>query len=303
MEGGGQMEVYDKDSLEKYLGELRKVFDVVRVVEPMRNKIHFLDGREKIEDVVNCYDFWENGKICDNCVSANSIMEDRRSTKIEYNESGVYLVVATPFILDGNKYSIEMILNINDIDTILDLNKENTRMIEGVITNLKEELLVDDLTGIYNRRFINRNLPLEIELIRTNKLDKAAVIMLDIDDFKEINDIYGHLVGDNALKEIAATISANIRKESDWVARYGGDEFIILLKNADEKIAKKVIKSIEREINNKIIIDSNPQVKITASIGIHIVDLANLDYEEIIKLVDKKLNMAKISGKNRIISS
>lgn len=303
MEGGGQMEVYDKDSLEKYLGELRKVFDVVRVVEPMRNKIHFLDGREKIEDVVNCYDFWENGKICDNCVSANSIMEDRRSTKIEYNESGVYLVVATPFILDGNKYSIEMILNINDIDTILDLNKENTRMIEGVITNLKEELLVDDLTGIYNRRFINRNLPLEIELIRTNKLDKAAVIMLDIDDFKEINDIYGHLAGDNALKEIAATISANIRKESDWVARYGGDEFIILLKNADEKIAKKVIKSIEREINNKIIIDSNPQVKITASIGIHIVDLANLDYEEVIELVDKKLNMGKISGKNRIITS
>ena len=110
---------------------------------------------------------------------------------------------SNPNYLKSQKYAIEMLLDIADVDTIVDLNEENNKQIEGIITQLKENLLKDELTGVHNRRFINENIQIDIEHGKSKGIDSVAVIMVDIDDFKEINDLYGHLVGDRTLKRIA----------------------------------------------------------------------------------------------------
>ncbi len=238
-----------------------------------------------------------------NCISVRAIEEDKTITKIEYDENGAFLVISTPILLDNEKYAIEMLLNIKEINTIRDLNKENNEKIQGVITNLKENLLIDELTGVYNRRFINENLPSDIEYGKSRGVDLVAVIMVDIDDFKEINDNYGHLVGDHTLQKVAHIMKSRIRSNLDWVARYGGDEFIILLKNADEIIANNVIKEIQEEINSSNIISSNTKSRITLSFGIHVIEPGTMNYEKVIEVVDKNLNKAKCLGKNRGITS
>lgn len=294
---------YKKSELKLYMDGLKRTFDVARIVDPIKNVVPFSEGLDKTPVEVACYGYWRDKGVCDNCISVRAIEEDKTITKIEYDENGAFLVISTPILIDNEKYAIEMLLNIKEINTIRDLNKENNEKIQGVITNLKENLLIDELTGVYNRRFINENLPGDIEYGKSRGVDLVAVIMVDIDDFKEINDNYGHLVGDHTLQKVAHIMKSRIRSNLDWVARYGGDEFIILLKNADEIIANNVIKEIQEEINSSNIISSNTKSRITLSFGIHVIEPGTMNYEKVIEVVDKNLNKAKCLGKNRGITS
>lgn len=294
---------YKGEELKEYLAKLKRTFEVVRVVDPIKSKVSFIAGMDNAPINSTCYDVWNRGGVCSNCVSARSIKENRTVTKIEYNEIGAYLVIATPIILDHKKYAIEMLLDIADVDTIIDLNEENNKHIEGIITGLRENLLTDELTGVHNRRFINENIQTDIEHGKSKGIDSVAVIMVDIDDFKEINDVYGHLEGDRTLKRIAAILNSKIRSDFDWVARYGGDEFIILLKNADKIVANRVIESIQEEVNDTNLISTDSEARITLSFGIHIIETGSTNYGKVFKIIDENLNKAKISGKNRAIIS
>lgn len=297
------MDVYTKKELKAYIANLKSTFNVVRLVNPEEKKMYLTEDIDNKTSEISCYSYWKKGEQCDNCISFHAVKEDRTITKMEYNQDIAFLAIATPIIVENKKYAIEMLLDINDIDTIVNLNKENSKKVERVIFNLKENLLLDELTGIYNRRFINKNLQVDLEHGKAKGIDKMAVIMTDIDNFKQINDTYGHLVGDEALKKVANIIKSRIRNGFDWVARFGGDEFIILLKNADEIIANNVIKEIQRTVEDSNIISSNPEVKITLSFGIHILEPGTMNYEKVIEIIDKNLNRAKATGKNSAIMS
>ncbi len=107
--------------------------------------------------------------------------------------------------------------------------------------------VTDELTGLYNRRYFNQNLPIEI---RTAERWRSALslIMIDIDDFKQYNDMYLHLEGDEVLKETAKVISHVIRKEMDWAARFGGDEFVIILPGINSAEAALVAERLRKYI-------------------------------------------------------
>lgn len=297
------MHEYKGEELKEYLEKLKRTFEVVRVVDPVKSKVSYVEGLDNTPINSSCFEVWNRGGICSNCISTRGIKENRTATKIEYNEMGTYLVIATPIILNHEKSAIEMILDIADVDTIVDLNEENNKQIEGIITQLKENLLKDELTGVHNRRFINENIQIDIEHGKSKGIDSVAVIMVDIDDFKEINDLYGHLVGDRTLKRIASILNSRIRADFDWVARYGGDEFIILLKNADEAIANRVVASIQEEVNNSNLICADAEAKITLSFGIHIIETGAMSYERVLEIIDGNLNRAKSLGKNRVVIS
>lgn len=157
----------------------------------------------------------------------------------------------------------------------------------------------DDLTGIFNRRKA-------IEKI--NKLkDKSRnfnedyyIAMIDIDNFKKINDVYGHIAGDRILIEIAATIRNSIG-ENDIVGRYGGEEFIVIVKENNGNLTD-VIEGIRRNIEDlNIKIDNRNVIKVTASIGVKRFDINNRTLEENIALADKSLYKAKTLGKNKVV--
>jgi diguanylate cyclase (GGDEF)-like protein len=155
----------------------------------------------------------------------------------------------------------------------------------------------DPLTGLFNRRFFEVKLQEVLEDIK-NKNTTCALLFIDLDNFKEINDTLGHNIGDEVLKEVAKRLSSFIRSE-DVLSRIGGDEFTIILKNIkNPENVKVVVKKIFNAINKEIKIGNN-EIFLSASIGITLCPRDSVDKNEAIKFADAAMYKAKESGKNR----
>lgn len=163
--------------------------------------------------------------------------------------------------------------------------------------NLTISSTLDKLTSVYNRKYFEESL---IFLLEGSIEDKRqfAVIMFDIDDFKGINDIYGHQVGDEVLikltKEVKKTISKN-----DIIGRYGGEEFIVLIPNVDRNKVINIAEKIRANVEDARILGEKR--KVTVSIGIAMSNHEILSSEEIINRADQALYRAKHDGKNRCV--
>ena len=162
----------------------------------------------------------------------------------------------------------------------------------------KNRAYIDALTGVFNRNFLEEK---GDEIFTKFKLQKipVGVIMLDIDNFKRINDTYGHDVGDLVLKSLAETIKGILRK-NDYIIRYGGEEFLILLPNATIDQAIKVAEKIRKEIENKKIKIGDKEIKFTVSLGVSEIYTSDRSLQNAIKRADEKLYKAKKKGKNRV---
>jgi len=166
------------------------------------------------------------------------------------------------------------------------------------ITNekLNHELITDDLTGIFNHRYIAS------ELIRAvaeaNENSELFLLMYDIDDFKTVNDEYGHTVGNDILYEVAQMIDSEIGKEG-VCARYGGEEFVVLFKNKNAEEVFAIAEKIRKSVESKLFIpDTNK--KITVSCGIAKYKMGD-NAEEFLRSVDFKMYSAKHQGKNQTV--
>ncbi|NLX63070.1 MAG: GGDEF domain-containing protein [Tissierellia bacterium] len=174
------------------------------------------------------------------------------------------------------------------LKNILYINLDNYRLI--TLSTL------DRLTGVYTRKYFE----IEVDkIINESKYEQKSfgLLMIDLDNFKQINDTYGHRVGDEVLFKVADFIKNNVRK-TDIVARYGGEEFVIILKNVKEDDVLKIGEKIRKGIENLYIpiIDKN----ITISIGISMFPKHSHFKEELIIKADQALYIAKDKGKNRI---
>lgn len=162
---------------------------------------------------------------------------------------------------------------------------------------LKNLAYYDNLTKLPNRPHFFSKLRSAVEKATENKT-KFALFFIDLDGFKQVNDTYGHEVGDKLLIEVAKKLRSSVRKD-DFVARLAGDEFVILIENIDGKdILKKIAEKIIKNVGSKYIIDGN-EVKIGASIGISIFPDDATDIETVMKHADSAMYHSKISGKNR----
>ena len=161
---------------------------------------------------------------------------------------------------------------------------------------LKELALQDPLTGIPNRTYFSQCLKIEMEKAKVSK-QLLSVFALDIDHFKEINDTYGHDIGDEVLKEFAMRVKRAIRK-NDFLARIGGDEFVILIPELTEKT--KVIEIADRiqQCLGEEWIIANEKIKITSSIGISFYNQFDLEEKTLFKNADLALYEAKKKGRN-----
>lgn len=170
------------------------------------------------------------------------------------------------------------------------------KMLIQAFTDVKKISVTDDLTGIYNRRFA-----MDFILNKKLKVDKGAdnfiICMMDIDDFKKINDTYGHDVGDVVLKRFSNEINKLIRVD-DCFSRFGGEEFLLVLSQVDLKIAKEVVNRIMINIRG-IKIEEIPDLKITFSAGLVVYE-RHTSVESLLKLSDQLLYKAKENGKNQL---
>lgn len=160
------------------------------------------------------------------------------------------------------------------------------------------EVGMDSLTQLYNRRFLGSVLKREIELCRRRNIG-FAVLMIDVDHFKRINDEHGHEAGDQVLQQIAAQLLGNSRA-GDFVFRYGGEEFLIVLAEADHAVALRVGEKLRKCIEEtEMLLPNDRRLRVTVSVGIAASD-GHPDYERIVERADAALYQAKNGGRNRV---
>jgi len=160
--------------------------------------------------------------------------------------------------------------------------------------------ITDDLTKLFNLRYLYRALDTEVKRCKRYK-SKFSVIFLDLDSFKLVNDRHGHLVGSKTLREVAG-ILVSILRDVDIIARYGGDEFVILLPHTPVDMAVKIAERIQSEINRHIfLIEDGLAIRVTASFGVAGYPDHARDEVELLKLSDQAMYMAKSLGKNRVV--
>lgn len=172
--------------------------------------------------------------------------------------------------------------------------------LEKNVEELHKLSITDSLTNIYNRRYFfeaSKNLI----LLAFRERKKVSLLMLDIDYFKKINDIYGHHVGDFILISVVNDIK-NIIRSSDIFARVGGEEFTILLNDTPINSARGIAEKIRAIIENKNFIYNTTAINITVSIGVAELNQQNNSIEELYKEADKQLYKAKENGRNRVCS-
>jgi len=161
---------------------------------------------------------------------------------------------------------------------------------------LKELALTDELTGLPNRRALMEMLELEIERARRHRRP-LSFALLDLDDFKQINDTYGHLVGDRVLRELAFLIRRNLRS-TDVVGRFGGEEFMIIMPETDFNRAVYIMERIRRSTEQTFF---DPVGSLSISIGV--TEFREEDtLQTLIARADEHLYTAKREGKNRVVA-
>ncbi len=163
---------------------------------------------------------------------------------------------------------------------------------------LKKEILKDVLTGIANRRAYEIRLMEEWERFKRYG-HEFSIAIFDIDNFKNINDTYGHKAGDLILKEIARLMAKSIRK-SDLLCRYGGEEFVIIFTGTKAEQAKEGAEKIRKLIENTKFVYKNQEIPVTVSAGVSQVEKSYHHPSEIFEKADKALYMAKTEGKNKV---
>ncbi len=169
----------------------------------------------------------------------------------------------------------------------------------GYHSELHESTIRDALTGLYNRRHAMAVLKTEVAKARRDKDRDLAIMILDLDYFKEINDEFGHLSGDGVLKKMAAIAEERVRA-SDTLARIGGEEFAVILPDTTADDARKIGESIRRSVEAETFLVGGQRRTVTLSGGIAAWSDQLEDMSDLLRLADSRLYQAKSAGRNRI---
>lgn len=184
------------------------------------------------------------------------------------------------------------------------ISNEISKVIDKTLLfrHTKELSVTDDLTGLYNRRYFNDRIETEVQ--RSSRYKRSlTILMIDIDYFKNYNDINGHLMGDEILKRVGHILEDNVRK-ADILARYGGEEFVVILPEIDKAQALQVAEKLRSTIEAKKFPreENQPRGKLTISLGIASLYDDSLKTKELVDFADRALYKAKAEGRNRVVA-
>jgi len=228
-------------------------------------------------------------------------------------KEGIIFSVIVPLVSGGNIHGYLILGNrkerIFDLElaSVISLIGNNVSFVLDKIRLFKEMerlSITDPLTGLFNRRYFYNALEKEIERVKRYK-SSFSIVLLDIDDFKRVNDEYGHLAGDRVLQILADILRRTLRKV-DIIARYGGEEFILLLPNTEKEEAELIANRIREEVSKTVFeykSDKGVEVlcPITISGGITTCPDDSIELHKLLSAADRAMYEAKSLGKNRIV--
>lgn len=215
-------------------------------------------------------------------------IEDLEST------NGTYVngePVKKALLADGDKIQIsrETLFELTFLDESRSLSEKK----------LYEMGVMDPVTNVYNKRYFLDRLKEEFSFASRKKGGELALIMFDIDHFKNLNDTFGHLAGDLVLQKMCAEVSKAIRT-GDLIARYGGEEFVIVMREAPAKRAVETAERIRALVEAQKISYEGKNVAVTISCGVAVFEPGMKNYDALISEADKRLYLSKEGGRNRV---
>jgi diguanylate cyclase (GGDEF)-like protein len=168
---------------------------------------------------------------------------------------------------------------------------------------IERQALLDALTGIANRHAFNQELDRTFTRLREGSLSRCSLILIDVDRFKSVNDRFGHLAGDDALKLVAATIDQSVTKtrisDQPLVARFGGEEFAVLLPGLGGEGAERIAESIRIAVREQVVCSGSCEFQITISAGVATADGSDTN-RSLVGAADAALYEAKESGRDQV---
>ena len=192
----------------------------------------------------------------------------------------------------------ELIARISTAKRILKLE----RTLIKANSEIKKLSITDPLTKAFNRGYLEERMPIEMK--RAQRYNNSlSLILSDIDFFKKVNDVYGHQAGDKVLKEFVKLLKHSTRTNVDFVVRFGGEEFLVILPETDLKTAMKIAERIRNSTEMLITKHQQHQIKITASFGVATFKYNNKEdynYERLVSEADKNLYKSKKTGRNKV---
>ncbi len=279
-----------------------KIHDSMRIVDPVNKEVFEIADGKMFKKEYKCYDSLENETFCENCISIRAYNTNEVVVKMECKEDRIYMITAVPILIKDKRFVVELAKDTTNGLYIKNKEQGFEMNVSFAIEQMKEATIKDELTDLYNRRYIFERLPADLSN-SSLKNEPLSIIFTDLDFFKSINDTYGHIVGDQVIKEFAEELKKHIRKGLDWAARYGGEEFVICLSNTDIATARAIAERIRKNVMEKEFIANNKKIHLTASFGVYTVCDGEkcLTVDAIIEIVDKNLYRAKEGGRNMVI--
>ncbi len=224
-------------------------FDFYRLVDPLEHRVFAYDRdvEELRQTEAPCYQVWKRNEPCLNCTSRSCLAQQAPLFKIEYLEGRVLLVCSVPTEVEGKAFALELTMDVTESLHVADVEVRDNIEITHMITRFNELALRDGFTKLFNKSYINNELEGLIQAAKNDPAaERAAVALLDIDDFKYINDTYGHISGDGTLLYFANRLRGLARELGAWVGRFGGDEFVLC---APHGLSEKEIERLFEEID------------------------------------------------------
>lgn len=291
IEKDGRMKDYKMtgQQAEERMLQYENVFSVVRLLDA-ETILNAAKGKNQniSAEPCRCFDFWETGKRCSNCVSLKALKEKNKKTKLEFRENNVYQVTAHYVEVDGKPKVMELIQYLDEAD-IVDI--DGSERLFTKLDGFQDELYRDVLTGIYNRRYYEDQLRKQIL--------PAGIAMIDLDDFKLYNDTCGHNAGDLALTTVAGVIRGMIRRTTDILIRYGGDEFLLVMPGVKEEDFTQKLRQIQNEVHSKEV-PGFSRLQLSVSIGGVLSEEHKI--ENAVEMADKLMYRAK-NHKNAVVTA
>lgn len=291
IEKDGRMKDYKMtgQQAEERMLQYENVFSVVRLLDA-ETILNAAKGKNQniSAEPCRCFDFWETGKRCRNCVSLKALEEKNKKTKLEFWENNVYQVTAHYVEVDGKPKVMELIQYLDEAD-IVDI--DGSERLFTKLNGFQDELYRDVLTGIYNRRYYEDQLRKQIL--------PAGIAMIDLDDFKLYNDTCGHNAGDLALTTVAGVIRGMIRRTTDILIRYGGDEFLLVMPGVKEEDFTQKLRQIQNEVHSKEV-PGFSRLQLSVSIGGVLSEEHKI--ENAVEMADKLMYRAK-NHKNAVVTA
>ena len=240
---------------EELMRQLQSVFDMVRLVRADGTTQHSLgeDGVLRAEGRP-CYSMERRGQCCEHCVVQRVLTQQGRTTKFEFLNDKIYQMTAKYLEIQGEPWVLELINEIG-ADTMVGTVSRDSFMRH--LNDYNRKLYLDATTGAHSRRYY------EELLCRADTLQTLAI--MDLDHFKEINDTWGHGVGDAALRTVIQTVVSCVRS-TDTVIRYGGDEFLVVFRDIPREAFLRRLEQIRQRITD-LRLDFAPELSLSVSIG------------------------------------